>query len=418
MKTVLFLSSNSRGQALNATARSFTKMYEDRGYKFEFIDPYADGQMQRFKEVLHLKNVAFAMGMAGFTGDATLPKKDGSPANLWETLGIPFFSLLGDAPAYFFDRHVALTPAHTLLYGFPDHLMLRKRLPRIDGAMATMPPVAMSSVPFESIDFAKKLEGPLLFLKNGNDAPALVRAWQHSLQPNIAQALIEMADALTTGDAIDECHGTQIDDMIIAYYGQCGIDIETLPKLRVLLHAHLDDYVRRIKSTLMAQTLMDFPVVIHGENWEHLDFSKKRCTFIPGSDFERSNQMMRESLGVIDMSPNTSFALHDRVTRSFGAYTYCMTNEQQILTDALPAHHQEMTFRFNRDSIAERVNQAISNPRRTIEIGAESAEVFRARYTDENFVNFTALLADSVRQSMSARPENLQEFIVWPPALL
>jgi hypothetical protein len=418
MKTVLFLSSTSRGGALNATALSFADMYRAHGYDFEFIDPKTDSEVKRFKEILHLKKVSFAMGMAGFTYDATLPKKDGTNVNLWETLGIPFFSLLGDAPSYFFDRHVSLTPAHALLYGFPDHLVLRKRLPCIKGAIATMPPVAMNAVPFESIDFAKKLEGRLLFLKNGNDAPALVRAWQQSLPPNVAKALIEMADALTNGDAIDECHGTQIDDMIIAYYAQCGIDIDTLPKLRVLLHAHLDDYARRIKSALIARTLMDFPVVIHGENWEHLDFSKKRCTFIPGSDFERSNQMMRESLGVIDMSPNTGLALHDRVTRSFGAYTYCMTNEQQILSEALPSLHQQMTFRFNRDSIAERVNEAINNPRRTIEIGAEGAEIFRARYTEENFVNFTALLADSVRQAMAPRPENLQEFIVWPPTLL
>jgi hypothetical protein len=418
MKTVLFLSATSRGQALNATARSFAEMYAAHGYDFEFLDLAGEGKVQRLKDVLRLKKVAFAMGMAGFTGNATLPKKDGSQGNLWETLGIPFFALLGDAPAYFFDRHVAPTRMHALLYGFPDHLMLRKRLPQINGAMSVIPHVPISAVPFESIDFAKKLGGSLLFLKNGNDAPALVRAWQRTLEPSVAQALIEMADALTTGDAIDECHGTQIDDMIIAYYGQCGIDIETMPKLRVLLHAHLDDYVRRIKSTLMARTLMDFPVVIHGENWEHLDFSKKRCTFIPGSDFERSNQMMRESLGVIDMSPNTTFALHDRVTRAFGAFTYCMTNEQQILSEMLPSHHQHMTFRFNRDSIAERVSQVLANPRRTIEIGAESAEIFRARYTEENFVKFTVLLADSMRQSMAPRPEGLQEFIVWPPEQL
>lgn len=418
MKTVLFLSAKSRGQALSATALAFARMYVAQGYDFELADLGTDGGAQHLKDTLRIKKVAFAIGMAGLTADATIPKKDGSQGNLWETLGIPFLAMFGDAPAYYFDRHVALTRAHALLYGFPDHLMLRKRLPRISGTMATMPPVAMSAVPFESIDFAKKLDGRLLFLKNGNDAPALVRAWQQSLQPGVAQALIEMADALTAGDAIDECHGTRIDDMILAYYGQCGIDIESVPRLRVLLHAHLDDYVRRIKSTLLAQTLMDFPVVIHGENWEHLDFSNKRCTFIPGSDFEHSNQMMRESLGVIDMAPNTTFALHDRVTRAFGSYTYCMTNEQQILTEALPAHHQHMTFRFNRDSIAERVSQAIDNPRRTIEIGAESAEIFRARYTEENFVNFTVMLADSIRQSIAVRPQGMQDFIVWPPEQL
>ena len=359
-----------------------------------------------------------AMTIGGMNADSTIKTPDGKHGNLWEHLHIPCLSVMGDAPFYFLDRHILPSNAHGLAYGFADHVMLRKRLPHPKGLLAVMPPACLNVERFESVDFTAKQKGKLLFLKNGNDAPRLVDIWKRTLSPEMASALIEIADALTVGDAIDECFGTHIDDMVLAYFAERGFDIEAMPALRVLLDAHLDDYVRRIKSTMIAEVLSDYPVVIHGENWEHMDFSAKRCTFIPGSDWETSRGMIRNALGLIDMSPNTAYGLHDRVTRAFGTYTLCLTNEQQFVTDLLPSHHAQMTYRFNRESIGARVEYILENPRAALELGVATSEIFQQHYTASNLVRCTILAAETIRLSISSRRPEMQDFVVWPPTRL
>ncbi len=415
MKKVLMLTGPSHGNALDGIAAGFAPIYEAEGYEFHLLSVSLPGGADRLKQLLIEGNVAFAIAMAGIHGDPTLTRPDGVQDNLWKALRIPFISLLGDAPFYFFDRHVNLTTSHALGYSFADHLMLRKRLPAECGVSFVIPPAPLNMDPFEQVDFGAKLNGKLLFLKNGNDPKALVAQWKRTLSPSMSEALLEIAEALTAGEAIDHCYGTSIDDAVLAYFGQAGIDIESMPRLRLLLCAHLDDYVRRIKSNMMAEVLSDYPVVINGFNWEHLDFSNKRCTFIPGADWNRSRKMIRSALGMIDMSPNTAYGLHDRIVRSLGAHTICLTNEQHFFTEAFPDIHERMTFRFNKASIAERVEHTLANPRETINLGALAAEQFRQRFTPANLARCTILVADAIRLSIDARPVDTQEFIVWPP---
>ncbi|CAM2138791.1 putative DUF3880 domain-containing protein [Pararobbsia alpina] len=419
MKIVPVVSAGSRGNSLDALAEAFVLMFRASGYDAQLFNLNVPDDSTRLTSLLTSGNIAFVLGMAGLLSDLKLTRDDGTKAPAWAMLRIPHLSMLGDSPAYFFDRHVADSPANALVYGFPDHLLLRKRLPFADKTVLSVMPLApLFTVPFESLDFAKKREGKLLFLKNGNDPEALRRNWRATLAPGVSNALMDLSELLTSTDAIDQCHGTQIDDAITEYYAAAGIEVQAIPKLRLLMNANLDDYARRIKSTMIARTLMDFPVVVHGENWDYLDFSGKRCTFISGSDYRASNQATRDALGLIDMSPNTTHAIHDRVTRAFGAYTYCLTNEHAFLDSLLPEQVGHMTFRFNPDSIAERVDRALANPMQTLEVGVAAAEIFRERFTDENFVNFITLIADSVYQNIGNRPNNLQEFIVWPPATL
>jgi hypothetical protein len=418
MKKVLMLSGPSHGNALDGIAAGFAPMYEAQGYEFVLVNAYDAQGQEKLRTTLVKGNIAFALSLTGTHSDVTLTKADGQVANLWHTMNIPFLSLLGDGPFYFFDRHVALSPSHALGYGFADHLLVRKRYPKADGVSFVIPPAPLNTEPLDQIDFSAKVKGKLLFLKNGNSPHGLVAQWQRTMSPEIAQALLEMAEILTASDAIEDCHGTRIDDTVTSYYAERGIDIEPLTKLRLLLCAQLDDYVRRIKSNLLATVLSDYPVVINGFNWEHIDFSNKACTFIPGADWEKSRQMVRTGLGMIDMSPNTTHGLHDRITRSLGAYTTCLTNEQQMVTDGFGDLASRMTFKFNKESIRHRVEAALADPASTVELGVATSQHFRQRFTMENLARCTILVADSLRLAASTRLQDQQEYVVWPPSTL
>ena len=82
--------------------------------------------------------------------------------------------------------------------------------------------------------------------------------------------------------------------------------------------AQLDDYLRRIKSEMIATAILDFPVIVQGDLWGHVDFAGRSARLVPGEDFVASRRVFADELGVIDMSPNMDTEPHDRVQRAAG----------------------------------------------------------------------------------------------------
>jgi hypothetical protein len=181
--------------------------------------------------------------------------------------------------------------------------------------------------------------------------------------------------------------------------------------------AQLDDYLRRIKSTMIAEVLTEFPVEIHGFNWDHFDFSGKRVRFFQGGDYTRSKERIVASLGLVDMSPNTQRAPHDRPMRAFGLYTLCLTNEQTFFREQFN-EVDAFSFRFDRDHLRETVANTLAHPKRSVELGLTIAEQFRRDYPAREFAQFMLDTASHIRLASGQRHPGLQDFFVWPPTKL
>jgi hypothetical protein len=201
------------------------------------------------------------------------------------------------------------------------------------------------------------------------------------------------------------------------YFRNRSLDVEALTSLRLFFVAQLDDYMRRIKSTFMAEVLRDFPVDIHGFNWEHVDFSGRTARYFHGADYTGSRQLIRESLGILDMSPNTTLGPHDRPLRAWGLYTLCLTNDQEFFRRNFE-NHRDFTFRFDKDSLASKVADVLANPKRFVELGIDAAERFRARFDQDAFGRTMLDVADCLRLANGPRPPDMQDYFVWPPTKL
>src|SRR6185503_18973238 len=114
------------------------------------------------------------------------------------------------------------------------------------------------------------------------------------------------------------------------------------------------DYLRRIKSTMIGRVLSEFPVDIQGFNWEHLGLSRSRARYRPGGDYLESGLQIRAALGVIDMSPNTRLAPHDRSLRAMGLHTLSLSNRQTWFEEQF-ANWKTFSFDFSEDSIRAKV---------------------------------------------------------------
>jgi hypothetical protein len=166
--------------------------------------------------------------------------------NFWEMTSIPFLSFFGDSPAHFFDRHVSRGQNFASLYGFPEHLAFRKRLPQINSMVGRAPFTSLNILHRDELDFNRKASGQLVFLKNTHDPTTLRRNWTTWMQPKSLQALQEIASQLAM--TLPGSAASQIDDVVTGYFLERGIDITSLVKLRLLFVSHLDHYLRSLRG--------------------------------------------------------------------------------------------------------------------------------------------------------------------------
>jgi len=401
--------------ALGAAGRAHRAMFERLGYEFLEINFAKEGAQEILNRAVKDGSIEFAFGVMGMGAEIGGVTADGKDVNLWEAIRVPFIGLFGDTPAYYFDRHVVANPWHASLYFYPEHLELRNRLRKPTAALyGVVPPIPFGLTEKREIDFQRKAQGRLVFLKNGNDPEKLVRFWRGTMPEPTFLFLAELASELAAGVATET--GYDIDAFVCNRFSDKGWDIAQFLKLRLFFVAQLDDYLRRIKSTMMGNVLSDFPVDIRGFNWEHVDFSRGRATYGPGIDYTETRATILGSLGIIDMSPNTQRAPHDRPMRAFGLSTFCLTNEQRFFTETFP-NFQLFSFRFEPDHLREQVAAVLASPKRYVELGIEVADTFCQRYRQEDFGQYLIDTASHIRLACGPRPPGAQDFFVWPPTI-
>ena len=412
MSAVLYIYGNSRSDALSGFGNSFKLYFEAIGYEFISLNIADPESNNKLIPILSTGEIELVYSFMAFCADLMVTDNNGNQTNIWTVFNVPFISIMGDSPAYFFDRHVNNGPNFATLYGSNENYALRKQLPNLQGVIGLFQPCALDAVPLEQIDFKIKESGKLYFLKNGNDPEGLKRLWANTLSPTISSMLLDLASELEK--QMHTSLGNNIDAFVMGFFEGKGFDIENFTQLRLFFDAQLDDYLRRAKSTFMAKVLADFPVVIQGENWEHLDFSGKRCEFIHGGDYYESHQLYKTGLGIIDMSPNTSTGFHDRAQRAFGAHCLCIGNKQQSFEDTFD-NHAETSFTFEKESLQSRIEDVLAHPKRYVEIGVEMARVFNEKYPKERTVKSMIDLASLLRLGSTSNRIVMQDFFIWPP---
>ncbi len=412
MATILFLTTNSMNDATSAIGRGFADNFRHLGHRLEEISFATPEGTTKFNAALQRDDIYFAFSFIGFASDLAAQDTSGQPVNLWEATGIPFLTLQGDSPAYYFDRHVVPAESCASFYTFPEHLELRKSLPKARGILAGIPMGHAEGVAKDALDFRQKERGRLLFLKNGNDPKRLVQRWQEVLPSSINVMLLDLASQLTRD--LDHANADDIDLAVRGLLVQRGIDLCGSSALRLLLVAQLDDYLRRVKSTMIAEVLADYPVDMYGENWGHLDFRGKRINFTPTGDYVRSSRLIRESLGMIDMSPNTERAAHERPLRAFGAFTLCVTNRQRFFFENV-ANARDFSYEFHADSFRQKIEDVLAAPSRYVEIGIAAAEDFRSRFSPARFPELMIEVAEVLRATRFGLRGPIEPYFVWPP---
>ena len=357
--------------------------------------------------------VWFVFGFFGAGQSLQLSSKK-TDGNLWTATRIPFVRAYGDIPAYSPHLHRQGDPNSINLYAHPEHAKFSQTWLKPVGVTAVTQPLLLDVLPEEDIDFPVKEKGNIIFPKNCNDPDAVVRFWRNELPPQVSAALETLGEELTSCGKIDQ--PVALDEEIIAHFTALGIDLGSSNHLVLFLVAQLDDYLRRVKSTMIARALLDYPVEIRGSNWRHVDFTGKTARLIPDTSYVKTSEIMRTALAVIDMSPNTQFRPHDRIMRAAGRYTTFLTNTQKFFELHFD-NHAEFSFRFSPESIRERVEFALENPARTVELGRMLGRQMRPLADEAHYACTLATALDTCAFACGERPTGTQPFVAFKSAL-
>lgn len=409
---VMTFRGHTRSSVLDGVFAAWRDIFARHGLELVVLDlENSQDDGERMMNLVRSERVAFGIGFAGAGCDITV-ETDGAMANMWELSGTPFFKLLGDHPSYFLDRHFVSSPWHVNVYGYPEHLRFWERHRTRSGVGGVLPAAPLDPLPEAEIDFAAKARGRIVFLKNGNDPEALRIAWRERLPVSVAASLHAIAETIAANIATVD-RPEDLEAIVRAHFSRdARIDVSAdLAHLAFLL-AQCDDFARRSKSTMIARALLDLPIEVHGDLWGHVEFAGHRATLVGGGDYFRSRDLIRDSLAVIDMTPNTTGAVHERFVRAASRFTCCLTNQTDALRNGYPGSEQS-TFRFTPDSIRERVSWALDHPADCVALGRRIGQQFAARSGEADFVRFFTDCADHLGMLRQAH-HGIQDFVVWP----
>jgi hypothetical protein len=410
-KVVLILPGTGANNAIQGMMTEFGNALSAYGLNVVHIT-FDPSELKYAIDLMSQGKVSFALSWLGIGQDISVTDQQGRELSAWEALHVPLVKIHADHPAYFSERHRD-TPANSVnLYMAAEFREFRTRwLPDARALTGLVPPWPIAPLPRAEVDLRKRRNGKLVFLKNGNSPHDLRGLWHERLALTLAELLDAMADeilsiGLRPGKLL-------IGDFVARFVEGRGVDPESAAPMMPFLAAQLDDYLRRVKSEMIATAILDFPVIVQGDLWDHVDFTRRSACLVPGEDFLASRRVFTDELGVIDMSPNMDSEPHDRMQRAAGSYSLVLSNKQSWIASEFPGF-DDLTFEFDPESIKARIAGVLARPERYLELGVAFGEQFRKVHPMEAFSRRVVELADLAALQCAAEKPLLQPFFVWP----
>jgi hypothetical protein len=411
--TIAILTGKGENDAITGLMTSLAHLFQLADLKVELfnVSDFNPKESKRFFDTISSDRVKYGFTYLGIGQGLEVETRKGGNRNIWEFFNVPLLKLHGDIPAYFLERHLDLPRNSVNLYGSEEFLDFHQAvLPNSAVPCMIIDPWLISDTPEGAVDFSAREKGQLHFIKNGGNPADLQALWKERLPAELANQLLELSQEVgTTGLKPGKLN---IHDLVRSYFASQRIDVRSDAPLLCFYVAQMDDYLRRVKSTMLAQALLACPVVLQGSRWDHLDTTGAVATLLPAQTFQATESIYQTQLGVIDMSPNLDTSCHDRMQRAAGTYAFALTNQSTWLESLLPELN-DAAFCFHPEQIQSAVHSALKDPAACVELGRAYGRAFRARYPFERSIERLGTVAEMTRLRHASPKTPLQPYMMW-----
>jgi hypothetical protein len=377
---------DSIGGLLELMAQEMAAM----GHRVILFAAGGQGWPKRLAGLLQGGDVAYALTMSGIGIDFVLQGK----GLLWEVAKVPMFNWSCDHPSHFPSRHGIRNRFLLHGYVFPDHAQYSVRHLKPNGmAFAVhigMPPRSLfAGAPL----VLGERNGRIIFSKSGGDTNAIEAAWRKE-PPVVRQMLFDAAEELfhrSTADFIP----------VLQRVGERqGLFLDGNNEMTLFLVRELDFYIRYRRGNLVMRSLLDRPVDVFGNGWDHIPGDGARAVFHGALTWRAAVERLPHYLGCLSINPLVQQSVHDRVFFALAAGV-APTSDGNAFSQAHMPGLDPYCFDFTAERIVQAVDAVLDDPAealaRTEAAWRALSPDFTMRRAAEQIEQFTALHAMNTR---------------------
>jgi hypothetical protein len=322
-ETILSVTGEFAYGSMNGLFAMMARHWTAAGAQIVEIDLGTADWPDRLSAAIDQTRVRFCVSMAG----VALEIAERAPS-LWHLMRFPVVALHCDHPTYFARRHRDLPANFVLAYLFEDHAIYQR-----DHVKAANP---VTSIHFgiPELAAAGSLAGDrdraptVVFAKTGNDPRELEAHWR--TMPMLERLIHDSLDQVGLGPC--RLYPAAVQKAAAAQ----RIELQPFDPLTRFLIVQVDDYVRRRKSTAIAQAIKRFPVDIYGDRWDHIEREGARARFHGGVAFDLVNEAIANAAASITMNPNIELSAHDRFFLALAMGVMPVTDSNAFIGENFP----------------------------------------------------------------------------------
>ena len=321
-----FVGQNENG-ILRTHSNDLLELLRPHGFTGQVIDLSSPIWADDLRQALDA-GVLFAWGAAGI--GARLRPGDQS---LWDSVQVPFISLLSDSPAWMPANHHVPSRYVANGYVFRDWLDMQRRLIRSRQISALLPHGIIGNPLRDATPWSQRPHR-MVFVKTGH-APSLHRSRWLGLPPRFRAVLEDTSAAVLRTGVCD------ITDAYLQCLDHHDLYLEQRPDVLFGLMREVDVYVRDCRSTALVHALLDLPVDIIGRGWEHVSRLGGTARFHPAVDAATLPALYSRTQFLLNTMPNFATCTHERVLHGFATKCCVVSNENLAMKErfaALPSY--------------------------------------------------------------------------------
>ncbi|MFT8419201.1 MAG: hypothetical protein ABF636_10300 [Acetobacter sp.] len=300
----------------------FMSFLDPSKYKPHVIDLWDKNWLPKFSALAE-EGIAMAWSHAGIGSGM-----DVNNENIWDTLKIPFVSVLADPPSWCTKNHFIRSRFVANAYVFSEWLSVQNRFIKSPQLSTIIPHLGIT--PNTKRDAIPWRDRPqrMVMIKTGGNHEERRNSWK--LLPTRWRSILEDTQSVAvrqpTGDVtnifVDACDHHHLS-----------------PEHRVeIFHRllyELDMYVREHRMNIVVQALLDLPVNIYGRGWDHMAPRATKAQFHTAFDASHLSSVYAGTQFLVNTSPNVASSFHERVGQGLDSRCVVVSDQNTFTRENL-----------------------------------------------------------------------------------
>jgi hypothetical protein len=347
--SIAFVGGNANGILTWATM-AVAKRAKLYGISMNIIDLTEKGWAEKLNACLAQERPHFCFAFQGFGMDLRL-----EAGNLWTTLGVPFISVMGDAPYYSPALHSAVGSGFFHLYACDDfqktylESMAGRNFSAVIQGFYPINPLA-DAIPWHD----RELE--IVYVKTGVDPERLRSQWS-ALPAKMRDVLEDSSTTALAGQV------KSIAEIVAECYSERGIHFGERLTLFLRSCSMVDSYVRAVRAQRMLHEVMRHGGHVFGD-WPHIEKTNTQARFHGPVPADKLSEVYSQSRILMNISPSTTNFVHERILAAFFAKAFSVSDRTAFVDEKLRHYPNFSSVSIDSTNLPDEMNACLSTIRK------------------------------------------------------